>query len=176
MKAPREITHVKRLVDCNAAVAKFLDETDYLGAKRGPILMQLPPSLAFDCAPAEAFFTLLRDLYSGPAACEPRHASWFDARADALLRQYRIGRVAAYLAPTPQAALPGGFPGLIYYRLHGSPRMYHSAYAEPDLENLAAALTGSAAAQRWCVFDNTASGAALANALELRKLIAGRGE
>lgn len=175
VKAPREITHLKRLVDCEAALDKFLDEAGALGAKLGPILIQLPPSLAFKAPVAGAFFTLFRSLYSGPAACEPRHASWFDARADALLRQYRIGRVAADPAPTPQAALPGGFSDLVYYRLHGSPRMYYSAYAERALEQIAAAL-GGAAGERWCAFDNTASGAALVNALELRGLIAVRGE
>ncbi len=171
VKAPREITHVKRLVDCDAAVAKFFDETGYLGAKRGPILMQLPPSLPFDCATAEAFFTLLRHRYSGPAACEPRHPSWFDPEADALLRTYRISRVAADPAPVPQAARPGGFDGLIYFRLHGSPRIYYSAYSQQDLDDAATKLSGGAAIERWCVFDNTASGAALPNALDLRERI-----
>ncbi len=171
VKAPQEITHVKRLVGCNAAVAKFFNETDYLGAKRGPILMQLPPSLPFDCATAEAFFTLLRDRYSGPAACEPRHPSWFDPEADALLCAYRISRVAADPAPVPQAARPGGFEGLIYIRLHGSPRMYYSPYSERDLGKIAAMLSNSPALEKWCVFDNTASGAALPNALDLRERI-----
>lgn len=171
VKAPREITHVKRLVDCDAALSKFLDEAGFLGDKLGSILVQLPPGLHFESAPAETFFTLLREQYSGLAACEPRHPSWFDSRVDALLRGYRISRVAADPAPTPEAARPGGFDGLIYMRLHGSPRMYYSAYSEQNLDEVAAMLSNGAAAEKWCVFDNTASGAAFANALDLRDRI-----
>jgi uncharacterized protein YecE (DUF72 family) len=176
VKAPREITHLKRLVDCDAALKKFFDETGSLGAKLGPILIQLPPGLPFDYATAEAFFTLFRDCYQGAAACEPRHAGWFDPKADALLCAFGMSRVCADPALTPEAARPGGFGGLVYYRLHGSPRMYHSSYSERDLEKIAVALSGSAAAERWCVFDNTASGAALANALDLRGRIGDRRE
>ena len=168
VKTPREITHAKRLIDCDAALAKFLRETGNLGPKLGPILIQLAPSFAFDPTAAEAFLALFRDRYSGPAACEPRHKSWFDAKVEALLRAYRISRVAADPAPTPRAARPGGFSDLVYYRLHGAPRIYHSPYSARDLDEFAAALADSAASEQWCVFDNTASGAALVNALDLR--------
>ena len=173
VKAPREITHIKRLVDCDAALAKFLDDASCLGPKLGPILIQLPPSLTFDPTTAEAFLALFRDRYSGPAAWEPRHKSWFDAKVEALLCAYRISRVAADPAPSPEAARPGGFGGLFYYRLHGAPRMYYSPYSAHDLDKFAAALADSAAAEKWCVFDNTASGAALVNALDLREQIIG---
>jgi uncharacterized protein YecE (DUF72 family) len=173
VKAPREITHIKRLVDCDAALTKFLDETGCLGPKLGPILIQLPPSLSFDPTTAEAFFALFRDRYSGPAACEPRHKGWFDANVEALLRAFRISRVAADPAPRPEAARPGGFGGLVYYRLHGAPRVYYSPYSAHHLDKFAAALADSRAAEIWCVFDNTASGAALVNALDFRERITG---
>ncbi len=69
----------------------------------------------------------------------------------------------------PEAGEPGGAPDPVYYRLHGSPRIYYSAYDEGYLDALAARLRAHAAAGRraWCIFDNTASGAAAANALEL---------
>ncbi|RZJ07832.1 MAG: DUF72 domain-containing protein, partial [Haliea sp.] len=64
---------------------------------------------------------------------------------------------------------PGGHPGLVYLRLHGSPRMYYSAYDRPLLDALAVRLEKAVAsdANVWCVFDNTASGAAVADALYL---------
>ena len=80
--------------------------------------------------------------------------------------------VAAVLAPamlavTPAAARPGGWPGLVYYRLHGSPRIYYSAYPPDALNTLAEALRASAeqAIETWCIFDNTAAGAATGDAL-----------
>src|SRR4051794_8840359 len=48
VKVPREITHKRRLVESDDLLARFLDETAALGTKRGPLLVQLPPSLAFD--------------------------------------------------------------------------------------------------------------------------------
>jgi uncharacterized protein YecE (DUF72 family) len=70
---------------------------------------------------------------------------------------------------------PGGWQGLQYWRLHGSPRIYHSAYDEAYLQRLAQNLQSASGEGKdiWCIFDNTASGAATANALVLRALIEG---
>jgi len=108
---------------------------------------------------------------------EPRHASWFDARAEATLRRYRVARVAADPALNAAAAIPGGEPSLRYTRLHGSPRMYYSAYDPACLRRIADRLQSEHAhgAATWCMFDNTAAGHALPNALELIKLTASVG-
>ena len=64
----------------------------------------------------------------------------------------------------------GGWTGLAYYRLHGSPKIYYSAYGEAELDAWATAMqTGPAGQSTWCIFDNTASGAATGNALSLGK-------
>src|SRR5438477_4769569 len=60
VKLPKLITHELRLVDVDAPLDQFLDETSGLASKRGPILVQLPPSFAFDPATAESFFGELR--------------------------------------------------------------------------------------------------------------------
>ncbi|WP_165245372.1 DUF72 domain-containing protein [Paludisphaera soli] len=166
VKAPRTITHERRLVDAAEPLVRFLDETASLGVKRGPLLVQLPPSLAFDPKLAEAFFDLLRRLHDGPVACEPRHRSWFAPEAERLLADRATARVAADPAVVPAASESGGWPGLVYRRLHGSPEMYRSAYPAPELEDLADRLASEAdAAPTWCVFDNTAEGAATVDAL-----------
>ncbi len=167
VKVPKQITHVERLSGSRASLLRFLDESAGLGAKRGPLLVQLPPSLAFDSRVAGRFFTLLRSLHAGPVACEPRHATWLTA-ADALLVRHEVARVAADPAPAPGADAPGGWRGLTYFRLHGSPRIYWSPYAATAIEVLAAALATSEH-EAWCVFDNTASGAAFENAWELQQ-------
>ena len=114
VKLPKTITHGLRLRACEAEIARFAEEVGGLGKKRGPVLVQLPPSLAFDAALAGAFFTGLAATLAGPIVCEPRHPSWFDPEADALLAAHRIARVAADPAPVPAAAMPGGWrrPGL----------------------------------------------------------------
>ena len=170
VKLPKAITHERRLADIDEPLARFLGEVAGLGDRLGPLLVQLPPSLRFDPAVAERFFATLRERHGDFVVCEPRHRSWFTPEAEALLAAHRIARVAADPAPVPEAARPGGWDGLVYHRLHGSPRMYWSAYAPPFLAALAARLEARRT-ETWCVFDNTAAGAALADALATMRLI-----
>jgi uncharacterized protein YecE (DUF72 family) len=169
-KLPRAITHDRRLADCSEPLAAALAEMAGLGSKLDVLLVQLPPSLAFDQAVAEAFFTQLRSGWERNLACEPRHSSWFEAEADALLAERRVARVAADPARVPAAAEPGGWRGLSYYRLHGSPATYRSSYDDGRLEAYAERLA-AAADPTWCIFDNTASSAATGDALKLKSLM-----
>lgn len=175
VKLPRTITHDKGLADVKGEMAAFCGAVSRLESKLGPLLIQLPPSLVFQAAPWAEFLKRLRACTDGRAVCEPRHASWFEPEAEALLDEYRVARVAADPARVPQAALPGGWPGLRYYRLHGSPRMYYSEYDTDFLTGLAETLLAGRAAETWCIFDNTTSGAATGNALTLQANILGGG-
>jgi uncharacterized protein YecE (DUF72 family) len=175
-KLPREITHKRRLADVGDLLARFLSEVEELDGKLGSLLVQLPPRLPYDLATAEAFFTALRDRFPGCVACEPRHPSWFTPVADQLLTRFHIGRVAADPAVVPAAATPGGWRGLVYYRLHGSPQTYYSAYSRNELTSVAERLIQSAAsAGTWCVFDNTALGHATADALTVQQMVLAAG-
>ena len=187
VKLPRRITHEGRLRRARAPLETFLAQVAGLGEKLGVLLVQLPPSLEFAAPAMHRFFALLRRLHGGAVVCEPRHPSWFTPSADRLLASYRIGRVAADPAPRSvhdaDAGVPGGWLGVdgrgegatLYYRWHGSPRVYWSAYSKDWLEQQAERLPGwSAAADCWCIFDNTASGAALENALAFDALLKAR--
>jgi uncharacterized protein YecE (DUF72 family) len=167
VKLPRAITHQQRLLDPAGPLADFIDSIRHLEDRLGALLVQLPPSLMFDAEIAGAFFRQLRDVFEGPVVCEPRHPTWFEAEPDELLRREQVGRVGADPARVLEAAAPGGWTDLAYWRLHGSPRMYYSDYDGEFLADLASTVCASAASQIWCVFDNTASGAALGNALTL---------
>ena len=169
VKLPKAITHDQRLVAADVLLDVFLEDATRLGEKLGCLLVQLPPSLAYDAPTVEMFLDDLRDRYHGTVALEPRHPSWFTGDVAALLSGYRVARVAADPAPVPLAAEPGGWPELVYTRLHGSPRMYYSAYEESYLDRLAERLRDATTRAReiWCIFDNTALGAAAPNALGL---------
>jgi uncharacterized protein YecE (DUF72 family) len=167
VKVPKVATHERRLVDVDE-LDRFLTEVTQLGDRLGPLLVQLPPSLFFSADIAQGFFAALRDRFDGDVAVEPRHASWFEDDAERLLTRYRLGRVAADPPVVPAAEQPGGWVGLAYYRLHGSPNVYYSAYADEYLEALAKTLADAArSAEVWCIFDNTAAGAATVNALDV---------
>lgn len=169
VKLPSLITHEGRLRAARRPLEEFLGGPAGLGRRLGPLIVQLPPSLAFEARVARGFFAVLRELHAGPVVCEPRHASWFELPAEAMLRRYRIGRVAADPAVVPAAALPGGWPGIVYYRLHGSPRKYWSVYDEERVAQWARALSAlPRGTLAWCVFDNTAGSGAAVNALQMR--------
>lgn len=175
VKVPRQITHTLRLSGAAAALDAFLTEVGALGTCLGPLLIQLPPSLQFDGAVAAGFLADLRARHQGPVALEPRHPSWFEPAAADLLIRHRIARVAADPACVPLAAEPGGSGDLVYIRLHGAPRIYYSAYDAPYLHALAERLRAANAggADVWCIFDNTALGAAVPNAFALLDLLTG---
>ncbi|MDQ6944164.1 MAG: DUF72 domain-containing protein [Candidatus Eremiobacteraeota bacterium] len=170
LKVPKEVTHTRRLVDIIEPLERFLAESAELDEKRGVLLVQLPPSFAYDAELADAFFETFRERYDGLLACEPRHPTWFTEAADDALKAARIARVAADPAVVPEAAVPGGWDGLGYYRLHGAPRTYYSAYDDAALRAIAERLR-AATVPAWCIFDNTALDAATANALDLADLL-----
>lgn len=172
-KLPKTITHERKLAGCEDLLATFLDEAGSLGDKLHCLLVQLPPTLELDAAPAQIFLRQLRDSFHGALACEPRHASWFTPEADALLAAFEVARVLADPVRHAPGRAPGGWQGRVYLRLHGSPRMYYSSYEPELLQALAARIAQAVAAgaEVWCIFDNTASGAATGDALTLAKLL-----
>lgn len=172
VKLPKTITHEAALHNCGALLQTFFDQVSALNEKLGTVLVQLPPKLEFNDSIAHDFFTTMRELHNGFVALEPRHASWFTTPVNRLLRDFSIARVAADPPKgSPLAASPGGWSGLCYWRMHGTPRVYYSAYEPLFLRNFAQRLRETSCAERWIVFDNTALGHATANALDLLKLL-----
>lgn len=165
VKGPRFITHMKRLRDCEQALANFFASGVLrLGAKLGPILWQLPPTLRFDAELLDAFLgSLPRDSEAALArarkrdtalmqgrsalaidrqrpirhALEVRHDSFCDPACMRLLRRHNVAVVVADTA--------GKFPYLedvsadfVYVRLHGDAQLYASGYSDAALDRWAA--------------------------------------
>ena len=168
VKLPKTITHGARLLDCSDLLDDFVNQAGILGEKLAILLVQLPPKLEFDPGVSLPFFIQLSARCPARLACEPRNASWFTPEAGDLLDQHQVARVAADPAICPAAAVPGGWSGLHYWRLHGSPRVYRSSYAD-RIGSYADLLRECAteASETWCIFDNTASSAAMSDALAL---------
>lgn len=170
VKLPKVITHELRFVGVDEALDRFLDEISGLGSKLGPILVQLPPKFAFDAGLAGDFFAGLRQRFTGDVVFEPRHETWFVPEAESLLIANRIARVAADPARAPSAAEPAGYAGIVYYRLHGSPRIYYSAYTPEFLLDISRRIDEhvTSGVSTWVIFDNTALGAATQDALTVK--------
>jgi uncharacterized protein YecE (DUF72 family) len=135
-----------------------------IGARR------MSAGLEFDAGVVDQFLPALRHRWTGRVVCEPRHASWFSRAAERAIDVHSIGRAAADPAVVPSAAVPlSSKRELVYYRWHGSPKRYWSTYPSAMLERIAIEwLPYPASTDVWCIFDNTATGSALANALELQ--------
>jgi len=174
VKTPRSITHEGALRHYRKELGQFLQEVAGLKSKLRVILVQTPASLAFEAAVSTRFFKSLSAAAPCRIVVEPRHPSWFSARAEALLTRYGVARAAADPARVPTAGVPSGGRGLVYFRLHGSPRMYYSKYNIDALRELSTNLTShhGSIKEIWCIFDNTAQHAAWGTALTLRLLSA----
>ena len=168
VKVPRSVSHELRLRAADATLRTFVDQITALGDKLGCLLLQLPPSLALNTSDALDFFSMARSLTSAPIVCEPRHLSWFTAAAADLMRIAGIACVHAHPLPVPEVE-PRGDPHTLYIRLHGAPHIYYSAYSDAFIDAVAVQIAEAHRSKRqvWCIFDNTAQGEAVPNALTL---------
>jgi uncharacterized protein YecE (DUF72 family) len=166
VKLPKAITHENRLEEAGALISEFAGDVSHLARKLGPVLVQLPPNLTFDAVVAKDFLTRLRQAFRGSVVIEPRHSSWTGDEVAQLLEEFAIDRVHADPAPIPNADTRR----ILYLRLHGSPRIYYSEYDGDALASYAVMLR-SCPSPAWCIFDNTASGAAILNALDMLTLV-----
>ena len=173
VKVPRSITHEARLAGVERELEAFCVLCARFEARLGPLLVQLPPSFPFEPALAAHFFEVLAQQSDARIVLEPRHLTWFTADAERLLTEHGIGRVAADPACCEAAQSPLRSRGVTYFRWHGSPRKYFSAYLPESISVLADAIlrartSGGARGEVYCFLDNTALGAASVNALSLK--------
>lgn len=177
VKLPRTITHDAKLVGIDELLAQFAYEVQGLGGKLGCVLVQLPPKLELNEPVAADFFDRLGGALGCMIACEARNPSWFTGAATDLLTKRGVTRVIADPAKgqdVPHVATAN----TLYARLHGSPRIYYSSYSKAYLDQVAAVMAKHTAAgyDAWTIFDNTASSAAVANALSVEQAVKQRAE
>lgn len=167
VKANRFITHVKRLKDVNEPLDRFYRCASELGHKLGPILFQLPPSLAYDEELIRDFVDRLDPRYRH--VLEVRHPSWIQDSFFSLLEQRNVafaisdtaGRYPFHDAVTAR---------FVYIRLHGSQKLYRSCYSREELETWADRIR-SWNRETFIYFDNDAEAHAPHNARELHELL-----
>jgi len=129
MKASRRITHNNRLNDEDGSLAYFLRAVNPLGARLGPTLFQLPPTLKQDLERLKQFLGKLPKRW--PAALEFRHPSWFEEEVYQVLRNHGVA-----LAAVDEDEAEGGGP-LVPTTDWGYLRMRSTAYDKTALEGWA---------------------------------------
>ena len=173
LKLPRLVSHIKRLADCRQELARFWEGAQLLGEKLAALLLQLPPSLRFDAALLDDFLASLPEGVP-PVAWEVRHASFLADKAVAWFRKRRQPLVVAdsgerYPTVLAFTALPA------YLRFHGPARLYASPYSEAQLAGYVAWVSANVPADGrvFGFFNNDVGGHAVANARQMRALVAG---
>ena len=170
LKASRFITHMKKLKDPGASTAAFLPVVEALGAKRGPVLFQLPPR--WRCNPVRLAEFLAAWPADIPCVFEFRDPSWHCPEIYGLLRRHNaafcIFDLAGFRSPAEVTA------DFAYVRLHGSGAAYSGRYGAA-LGEWAALIEGwSGLRAVWIYFNNDQGGYALRDALELRDMLGGQ--
>ncbi|HVN24714.1 MAG TPA: DUF72 domain-containing protein [Syntrophorhabdales bacterium] len=168
VKMSRFITHIKRLNIDEEAMRRFMENVSVLKRKLGVILIQLPPSLKFDRARMNDFFSLLN--LSHKYTVEARDNSFVSDEFFSLLENHNIAWcIAESGGRYPyQEALTAPF---IYMRMHGSD--YSSSYTDEELRKMAAKIRGWAR-ETYVYFDNDVSGYAVKNAMTLAGMLMSR--
>jgi len=161
LKAPRRITHLKRLRDVGEDVAWLLRTAAALGPKLGALLVQTPPNLALDLERLDGFLALLPE--GTPAAFEPRHPSWHDDAVFARLRARGFAFVAADVDGAPPPPLVSTAPWA-YLRLR------RSGYGGSDLARWLDVLRAAGPRLAFAFFKHEDEGAAPRFARELLAL------
>ncbi len=171
VKASRYLTHVKRLRDLPAGLARLEERIAPLreADKLGPVLWQLPASFRRDDVRLAGTLARLPD---GRHAFEFRHPSWFDDDVYALLREHRAALVVADRNGLPEAPWVDT-AGWWYVRLHHGRAGRRGNYSPAELERWAERLRGRSG-DAYVYFNNDWEGFAPQNAATLRSLVADR--
>jgi uncharacterized protein YecE (DUF72 family) len=173
VKAPRGLTHAKRLFEPERWLARIAHSLARLGERRGVLLVQLPASAAVDHARLAYF---LECVPTGlRLAVEFRHASWHCTRVFELLERHGAGYCVMSGAQLPcilRATAP-----FVYVRLHGPDHhhLYGGSYSDDDLRWWADRIHEWLIAGRevFVYFNNDGDGNAVRNATTLKRLLDG---
>jgi uncharacterized protein YecE (DUF72 family) len=168
VKAPRLITHFKRLNEAQEALGNFYATVkEGLKDKLGFVLFQFPSSFVFEEHRLERIINLLD--YSMKNVVEFRHESWWQDSVFKSFEQNNITFCGMSHPDLPDAVIKTSED--IYYRFHGVPHLYFSKYESHQLERVAQEIFHlSGVKEANIFFNNTAEAAAVFNAREFQEL------
>lgn len=175
MKVSRFITHQKKLVDSADYVPAFIDAIQDVAGKKGPLLLQLPPSLKPQFDRLDDTLRAFRENGHGhrwPIAVEFRHPDWYGAELNALLDRHGAGLV---LHDMPGSEVYESSQNLrfIYMRFHGPTGDYGGRYGARRLKKFAKILGEARENGKtiYAFFNNDRDGYAIEDARTLRAML-----
>jgi uncharacterized protein YecE (DUF72 family) len=169
VKVPRLITHYKKFSDCTRLIDDFYTLiTKGLKEKLGPVLFQLPPKYVYT---NERLALIVNSMYKEfKNVIEFRDTSWWTNDVFVRLKKEKLIFCGIDYPGLPNDAIVTN--KVVYYRFHGRPRLYYSAYKKEDLKiNADSILANKKVTSAYIFFNNTATQAAIKNANSLKKYI-----
>lgn len=171
VKAPRGLTHGRRLQAPEAWVERITACWHELGDRRAVLLVQLPPDLPRDDARLRHFLALVPPWVR--VAVELRHPSWYDEAVFALLEEH--GAAYCVMSGAHLPCVLRATAGFVHVRLHGPDHdhLYAGSYSDADLAWWAERVREWEATGRdvFVYFNNDGHGHAVRNAWTLRHLL-----
>lgn len=169
VKAPRVITHFKKLKDSKRYMTDFYSTVEKgLKEKAGCVLFQFPPQFEF----SEDRLSLISEMLDPGFrnVVEFRHGSWWRDEVYDRLRNNNIiyCGMSHPLLPDPVITTST----TLYHRMHGVPHLYASTYSPQDLEMLAGQIMkDQQLKEAYVFFNNTVDGAAVVNGRQFQEIV-----
>ncbi len=169
IKGNRYLTHLKRLLSCQAPVKNFFEALEELGSGLGKevVLWQLPPKMPFDGLRLKKFLKILPKKHR--FAFEFRNSSWINEKTFKILKQFEVALVFQDYSQWPVTCQVT--TDFVYLRFHGKTSLYSSCYTEKELKFWAEKVRGwkNRGLDVYAYFNNDALGYAVKNAQQLIK-------
>lgn len=167
VKVPRLITHYKKFSDCTRLIDDFYNlVTQGLKEKLGPVLFQLPPRFNYTKERLDKIVKSLDKDFKN--VIEFRDSSWWKPLVFNRLKKEGLIFCGLDYPDLPNDPLVTN--KITYYRFHGNPRLYYSAYKRNDLKRITDRLSADKkVTEAFIYFNNTATTAAIKNAGWVKK-------
>lgn len=172
VKVPRLITHYKRFNDTDRLLSDFYTSIRTgLKDKLGPVLFQLPPQIVYS---REMLLKIMDSVDpSFQNVIEFRHESWWKKSIQQELGKKQISFCGISYPKLPEDVIIN--TSIVYYRFHGLKKLYYSAYENNELERVIDAIAGNKKIKSaFIYFNNTATAAAIENAVYIEQFVEGQ--
>lgn len=164
VKAPKEITHIKKFKDCETLLSDFYTICENgLREKLGPILFQLPPSFDFTEERLNMIIKSIDNKFQN--VIEFRHKSWWNQHVWDVFKENKITFCSVSYPGLPDVVLTA-FP-ITYLRLHGDQKLFYSGYSTEKLGEIKKEISDSPKTA-FVYFNNTAGTEGILNALDFK--------
>ncbi len=174
VKAPRLVTHFRRFHNVSDVVKSFYDlVSTNLADKLGPILFQLHPQTKFTPENLDRILQVLDPAFTN--VLEFRHDTWWNDETAGILREHGVTFCGISHPELPDDIM--GTAKTAYYRFHGVPELYRSAYTSRKLRSVFTTITNMKdIREAYAYFNNDIDVAAVSNAITLRRIVESQSE